>query len=97
MHLAKGAILCAFVAVSVHHTASPATGDNSETALHLGDCQSHLREVVSQIQENATKKGDAVLAEWSVDGSVILRFDHFYQRMRCRNGTLSVDYPGFNP
>ena len=57
----------------------------------------HWRQEQQEAKRTAATNGNAILVEWKVDGSVILRFDHFRQRMRCRNGTLFVDYPGFDP
>jgi hypothetical protein len=72
-------------------------GDDVESTLQLGQCEEHLRAVVSQLRIDAEQKGKGILVAWNTDGSVTLRYEHFAQRMRCGNGVLLVDYPGFSP
>ena len=97
MHVTKGTLWCAIAAICVQHTANSVPADDKETALELGECQRHLHELVSKLRENAQRKNESLFVEWQVDGAVIIRFDHFSQRMRCEKGILSVDYPGFKP
>lgn len=74
--------------------ALPLHDEQASNALTLGACTEHLQALVSQLQGKAQQQGNAILVEWSKDGSVILRYPNFAQRMFCENGVLLVDYPG---
>lgn len=87
------AVACALAAQVVMSISS----GEAESTLTLGQCAEHLQTFVSQLQEKARQEGTAILVEWKADGSVVLRYEHFAQRMRCQKGVLLVDYPGFNP
>jgi len=74
--------------------ALPLHDELAPNTLTLGQCGEHLHALVSQLRDQAQQRGNAILVEWNTDGSVVLRYPHFAQRMFCEKGVLLVDYPG---
>ena len=86
-------ILVALTVIFATQAALPLHDELAPNTLTLGQCGEHLHGLVSQLQDQAQRRGNAILVEWNTDGSVVLRYPHFAQRMFCENGVLLVDYP----
>lgn len=70
---------------------------DQEDTITLEPCAQHLQLTILHLQQKAVEEGVSMRAEWRIDGGVLLHYDDFSQRMRCQNGQMVVDFPGFVP
>jgi hypothetical protein len=57
----------------------------------VGACERHLATLVSSLQKLARREDRALSIESRANGTMLLHYEDFTQRIRCRDGVLRID------
>lgn len=65
--------------------------DSAVAVTNVGACERHLASLVTSLQNSARQEGRALSLESRANATMLLHYEHFTQRIRCRDGVLHAD------